>query len=424
MPDTQNFSRFSEEILKGCKGSRVRFSEVKEWLLENVMDNMNRTTRITLNIWSAPGVGKTSMVKELEHVPVDWNGKHWDGFNIVDIPLAQIEEMGDVLGFPVEEIKMISSGKSGKTEWIKAVGPLIEKYIQKGYEPSGEQRTQYAPPAWVPKEERPGILLFDDGNRASQRIMKGLMQLVQDYRTISWSIPRGWTIVFTGNPDNRQNQVTAMDTAQLTRMKHITLLPDVDEWSKWASIQPDIDNRIVQWAVNNPELFIPVNAERTNPRSLSEFGRALKRYPDLKDENACRKCMIEGNASLDDTVVNSIVLFLRQNVGDPVEVDTILTDPEKASSLLNRFMNIEHPRLDLVLISNERLLAFLLDPKYHFESHHPENLESWLTDQCMPKDCAFSFITRLLEKSKDRAKRLLNRPKIRDLAQTGKDDLG
>ena len=417
----QKTQKFTDEILKGCKGSRVPFSEVKEWLLENVMDNMNRTTRITLNIWSAPGVGKTSMVKELEHVPVDWNGKHWDGFSIVDIPLAQIEEMGDVLGFPVEEIKMVSSGK---TEWIKAVGPLIEKYIQKGYEPSGEQRTQYAPPAWVPKEERPGILLFDDGNRASQRIMKGLMQLVQDYRTISWSIPRGWTIVFTGNPDNRQNQVTAMDTAQLTRMKHITLLPDVNEWAKWATIQPDIDIRIVQWAVNSPELFIPANAERTNPRSLSEFGRALKRYPDLKDEDACRKCMIEGNASLDDTVVNSIVLFLRQNVGDPVEVNTILTDPEKASSLLNQFMNIEHSRVDLVLISNERLLAFLLDPKYHFESHHPKNLESWLTDKCMPKDCAFSFITRLLEGSRDRAKRLLNSSKIRELAQTGKYDLG
>ena len=54
---------------------------------------------------------------------------------------------------------------------------------------------------WVPKEEKPGIILFDDGNRASPRILKGMMQLIQDYRTISWSIPDGWTILFfTGNP--------------------------------------------------------------------------------------------------------------------------------------------------------------------------------------------------------------------------------
>ncbi|MBQ9338670.1 MAG: hypothetical protein IJS14_15385 [Lentisphaeria bacterium] len=410
------------EILKGCKGSREHFSKVKEWLLDNVRDNMDRTTRVTLNIWSAPGVGKTSMVKELANVPVDWNGKHWDGFKIVDIPLAQIEEMGDVLGFPVEEIKMVSPDK--KEVWIKAVGPLIDKYLQKKYETTGEQRTQYAPPAWVPKEECPGILLFDDGNRASQRIMKGLMQLVQDYRTISWNIPRGWTIVFTGNPDNRQNQVTSLDTAQLTRMKHITLLPDVGEWAKWACVQKDIDIRIVQWALNNPELFIPLNGERTNPRSLSEFGRALRRFPDLKNEEEFRKCMIEGNASLDETVVNSIMVFLRKNVGDPVETGTILTDSAKACKLLQDFMKLKHPRIDLVNISNERLLEFLLGSEYRFDASHPASLQAWLTDEWMPKDCAFSFISRLLKNKPDLGKKLLNCKKIMVLAGTGSGPLG
>ena len=225
-------------------------------------------------------------------------------------------------------------------------------------------------------------------------------------------------------PDNRQNQVTAMDTAQLTRMKHITLEPSVKEWARWASIQPDIDSRIVQWALSNPDMFIPRNAERTNPRSLAEFGRALKRYPDLKDRASWDKCVVEGNASLDESVVEPIMIFVRQNVGSPVEADTILTDPEKAGSLLERFMNIEDPRIDLVNCSNERLLAYLLSPEYRFEPGHPKNLESWLTHKHMPKDCAQSFIVRLLNSRSGLCRKLLNSPKIKSLANTGKGTLG
>ena len=212
-----------KDALKGCYGSHIHPSQVKEWLVDNIMENMNRNPRITLNIWGAPGCSKTDVVKSLAHTPVEWNGRKYEGFQIIDIPLAMVEEMGDLLGFPVEEIKFT---KDGKTKWIKAVDSLIKRFMEDGWDTDGEQRTIYAPPSWVPKEERPGVLLFDDGNRASQRILKGMMQLVQDYRTISWSIPNGWTIVFTGNPDNRFNQVTSMDTAQLSRMKFVTLEPD------------------------------------------------------------------------------------------------------------------------------------------------------------------------------------------------------
>ena len=84
-------------IFEGCYGDYILTSEVKRWLLDNLLDNMSRDIRITLNIWSAPGVGKTTLVKSLEKEPVEWRHKKWDGFRIIDIPLAQIEEMGDKL---------------------------------------------------------------------------------------------------------------------------------------------------------------------------------------------------------------------------------------------------------------------------------------------------------------------------------------
>ena len=100
------------EALKGCYGSRVYPSQVKKWLVNNVLENTNRKKRVTLSVNGIPGCGKTDVVKSLESVPIEWNGKKYEGFQIVDIPLAQIEEMGDVLGYPVEEIKMLNNGKT------------------------------------------------------------------------------------------------------------------------------------------------------------------------------------------------------------------------------------------------------------------------------------------------------------------------
>lgn len=381
-----------DKNLTGCYGSRVLTSEVKNWLIANITDNMDRAVRVTLNIWSTPGVGKTSLVKSLAGEPVIWNGKTWDGYEIIDIPLAQIEEMGDVLGFPVEEIRM--TDPSGKTVWIKAVDALIKDYLEKGYTTDGTQRTQYARPSWAPVEERPGILLFDDGNRASQRIMKGLMQLVQDYRTISWEIPRGWTIIFTGNPDNRMNQVTTMDSAQLSRMKHITLLPDVREWGIWAEAQPDLDKRLIAFVLQNPEMLIA--GERTNPRSLSEFGRALKRFPDLADRDQLNRCRIEAEASLDSEVVDALMIFLSSDdVGLVIDPDDILSGKGDIVGRVNALFAYADPRLDIINLSSERLLARMLSPSYKFEPGHAAGLKSWLFHQLMPADIRLVFLNRL-----------------------------
>ena len=174
----------AKNIYKGCYGSRAKPSKVKAWILKNIKENIESlkkgNSRSTLSIWGAPGTSKTSIVKQLSSEQIEFDGKMME-IQIIDVPLAQIEEMGDVLGFPVEEIEV--KNESGQTFWVKAVDSVISLAIQNGNLLTGGKRTSYAPPSWVPTEARPGVILFDDGNRASQRIMKGLMQLVQDYRS-------------------------------------------------------------------------------------------------------------------------------------------------------------------------------------------------------------------------------------------------
>lgn len=381
---------FLEESLRGCYGSRLKPSEVKNWLVNNIMGNIERDVRVTLSIMGCAGTSKTSLVKSLANTPVDWDGKHYDGFKIVDIPLSQIEEMGDILGFPVEEIKMKT--KNGEEVWIKAVDSLIRSCLDSGYTTDGEQRTIYAPPSWVPKEERPGVLLFDDGNRASQRILKGIMQLIQDYKTISWSIPKGWTIVLTGNPDNRMNQVTSMDTAQLSRMKFVTLVPDAGEWAIWAE-DNGIDRRLISFVLKYPEMMI--GPERTNPRTLAEFGRALRKFKSVGSDSP--EWLVEAYASLDDCTVEALIVFLQSvDVGLVIEPDEILSDYDSVKEKVKKLMSDwKEPRIDIMNVINERLFARIMSDGYVFEKKHVPNFQSWLLDENMPNDMSYSLIRRI-----------------------------
>jgi len=378
-------------IYQGCYGASAKSSEVKEWVKWSVKANIERQAngapRCTLNVWGAPGTSKTSVIKSLQNEQIEFDGV-LQNIKVIDIPLAQIEEMGDVLGFPIDEMEM-SHPQLQETVWIRSLNSIVGQYVAKGYEETGNQRTIYAPPSWVPKDECPGVILFDDGNRASQRIMKGLMQLVQDYRTISWSIPRGWTIVFTGNPDNRYNQVTSMDMAQLTRMKHITLEVDAKEWAIWAESN-NIDKRGINFVLRYPEMMI--GKERTNPRSLTEFFYSLKDIQNLSDKNEYNRFTIEANASLDEETVACMSAFLTRDVELVIDPEMILERPEEAEKLLKKLIDKNEPRVDIVSVTMDRMVAFLLASNYQFKEDHIENFQKWMTNKNIPQDLQFSAL--------------------------------
>lgn len=376
----------------GCYGGHAKPSEIQEWLLTNIKANIMRQAsgmpRTTLNIWGAPGTSKTSVVKQLSQRKVEFNGQE-QNISVIDIPLAQIEEMGDILGFPDAEILM-SNGKVAY--WVKAVNEVIKTYTEKGYSPTQKQRTTYAPPSWVPTQAKPGVILFDDGNRASQRIMKGLMQLVQDYKTIGWEIPAGWTICFTGNPDNRMNQVTAMDTAQLTRMKHITLECDAMEWATWAE-GAGIDKRGIGFVLMYPEMIL--GSLRTNPRSLTEFFYSLATYTDLKDEAQYRACMLDAQASLDDETVEAMMVYLTRDCEICIDPLDILEDTDNALIKVHDLMDRREPRIDIVSVTMNRFVAFVTSKKYEFKEEHVEAFKKWAESPDMPKDAMFGAMSRL-----------------------------
>lgn len=233
--------------------------------------------RETICIWGLHGIGKTAVGKQFEE----------EGYEVRDVPIAQFEEMGDFHGMP-------------------------EIIIEEG---TGRHVTRQALPDWVPTEEKKGIILFDDWNRADGRIIKGIMQLLQNYRMITWAIPPGWTIALTANPDGGDYLVTTLDDAVLTRIRHITMVPNVDAWAQWATDNA-VDSRGINFVLRHKEV-ITNSSPRTNPRTLTEFFRTLEDIPDLKSD--ARAVEINAMASLDLDTATTFLQFVNTDMDLLVE---------------------------------------------------------------------------------------------------------
>lgn len=373
----------------GCYGSVETAETIEKWVLNLITQNFERKARAVGNIWGPAGVGKSAIIKSLSDKTINFKGKE-SCISIIDIPLAQIEEMGDVLGMPDSYVEL---KKGEERKWILKEDTVVDFYLKNGWEPTGSlPKTMYAPPAWVPREEKPGIILFDDGNRASMRILKGLMQLVQDYRTIGWEIPQGWTILFTGNPDNSMYSVSSQDAAMITRMKHITMKPDVKCWAVWAEGNK-IDARGISFLLRYPE-HLEKCGERTNLRTFTEFFRTLERFPTRLSEEDRKMLLIEANASLDKEVAVSFMTFLSTDMELVIEPEIILNNAESVAEKINEYARAG--RHDIINVMNERLCAYLLSSNYQHKDNYIANFQKYITSDSIPSDVSQSILRRLV----------------------------
>ena len=231
------------------------------------------------------GIGKTSVVRQVAAER---------GMTFVKLNLAQIDEAGDLAGYPIKEYEcqMARQVKDENGNPKMQVMPntvwLNDKQIDspaKGvmYRQTGKTRMGYAKPAWVPEYNEKGCLvLFDDYNRANQAILKAAMDLILEQKYISWSLPKRTTIVITQNPDNGSYNVESQDEAQSGRYMDFKSKLDADAWAEWAE-KSNMDGRCINFVLNYfNELFggDEDNNHICNPRSFEMFSDMISGIKD------------------------------------------------------------------------------------------------------------------------------------------------
>ncbi len=349
----QNF----QYITYGSSVSAESVGKLIDHSLQTLRTGAERPTPIC--IWGLHGIGKTELVRELARER---------GCDLVYIAPAQFEEMGDLVGMP-----------------------QIVRDTAKG------DVTRFVAPEWVPTERGPGILLLDDINRADDRILRGLMQLLQNYELVSWSLPAHWLIVCTANPDGGDYSVTTLDEAMITRMLHVTMTFDVRAWARWAE-RASIDARGIDFVLTYPEL---VNGRRTTPRSLVQFFQAIAPLEDLEEHLPLVKML--GEASLDEETTQAFVNFINLKLDRLPTPEAILGEEafDAVAKRLDKLVNTEGvKRLDVLSVVVTRLTNHLTQRPAEATPEEMDRLQQFILLELLPNDMRLAMAQELVKSKK------------------------
>lgn len=322
----------------------INQSELKEFLGHIITNNRhlqdNGKGPISIEVIGESGIGKTSSIIQLAEEL---------GLNFVKLNLAQIEEIGDLVGFPIRQFEMTNGSD---TKFVDE--HLVEDYRNEKYKATGKNQMSYCPPEWIANKDKGGILLLDDWNRADSRFIQAVMELIDRQQYISWSLPKDWHIILTANPDNGDYLVNTIDNAQKTRFISVQLKFDMDCWAKWAE-NADIDGRCINFMLMNPEL---INKE-VNSRSAVMFFNSISSIPSFED-NLPLISMI-GEGSVGNEFANLFAMFINNKLDKIISPKSIIDNDEKyvIQTLRSIVGNEDKYRADIASTISIRLVNYL-----------------------------------------------------------------
>lgn len=296
---------------------------------------------VAINIEGDAGLGKTSAILQL--------GKEM-GMDVVKLNLSQLEELGDLVGFPIKEFQVKNS--EGKTLWITE--QEIETANSKGYRVVAK-RMSHAAPEWIQGKGEGGFLILDDYTRADQRFMQATMELIDRQEYVSWKLPKNWHILLTTNPDNGDYNVTSLDVAQKTRFISVELKFDVDVWAKWAE-QANIDGRCINFLLMHPESI----TQRINPRSVTTFFNAISSIENF--EASLPLIQMIGEGSVGAEFASLFTMFINNKLDKMISPQDVLTKDERyvLNTLTAAIGKDDDYRADIASVLSTRIVNYSL----------------------------------------------------------------
>ncbi len=389
----------------------LNINEVKDFLRHIVSNNQVIQTQgknpVAVEVVGDSGIGKTSTIIQVaeEH-----------GLNFVKLNLAQIEELGDLVGFPIVQYqiqeKMTTSNpnevRTPRTAWVNEVS--FQEYLKAGFKDTGKTRMSYAAPEWIAGKEDGGILLLDDWNRADTRFIQAVMELVDRQTYISWKLPKNWHIILTSNPDNGDYMVNSIDSAQRTRFITANLKFDVDVWAKWAE-QDGVDGRCINFLLMHPELV----TQETNARSITTFFNSISSIENFEDQLPLIQMIGEGSVGAEFATM--FTMFINNRL------DKIIT-PEKVmsmddwSSVKGQLTGVigkeDNYRADIASVITRRLINYNLinAEKSAINQKVLDRLSDLMTEDLFTNDLKYTLVREIVNGNRTKFQKLLMNPEI------------
>ena len=164
---------------------------------------------LSLMIWGAPGIGKSSIVSDVAIK---------SGRQLVDLRLSQLAPT-DLRGLPVAQ--------NGISRWF--------------------------PPEFLPTKGR-GILFLDEINMAPPTMQGMAQQLILDRQVGNYTLPKDWLVWSAGNRKEDRASVFDMPAPLSNRFLHLNIEVELDSFKLYA-LTNNVSDRIVSFLSFRPELL-------------------------------------------------------------------------------------------------------------------------------------------------------------------------
>ena len=301
-----------------------------------------RKSPIAINVIGESGIGKTDAIRQ---VCSNLN------MQFIEIDLSGREDVGDLLGLPIEKFEMCIPG-STVCEWIPST--LIPYYQSKGYLFTGKNRMEYSIPKTMMIESNDPIVFYaDDYNRSTASILQAMMTLMKDGKINNWELPKGSTVITSSNPDDGEYHVQSVDDAHSTRSLDIEVDFDFSTWLDNYGLK-NVDDRGVSFLVNYKEELERKKFKDVNIRLWSMFFDQISGIKDWDTNlslilNIMSKKQFKGYVEL-------FIQFISSRMDKiPTLKDLFSNDWE---SVKKELIVICKDRLDVVTIIKEKLVSF------------------------------------------------------------------
>jgi hypothetical protein len=405
-------------------------AEMKNFLHHIITNNryIQNTGKVPVSteIIGDSGLGKTSIALQL--------AKEYD-LNFVKLNLAQIEELGDLVGFPVRQFQLSKGGETktkmvkvtdadgkvsfqkkevpgGKTVWVDE--NATDEYAKQGFSFTGKKRMSYCPPEWIADKKGGGILILDDWNRADIRFIQAVMELVDRQEYISWKLPKDWHIVLTANPDNGEYLVNTIDVAQRTRFVSTSLKYSSDRWAEWAE-KENVDSRCINFMLMHPEVV----SERVNPRSITTFFNCISSFKSFEDNLPMIQMVGEG--SVGPEVATLFTQFINNRLDKIVTPKQILFGDDNLAvktSILSATGRGQDFRADIASVITTRVVNYILN--YAENNTVAGDVISRLNflvndEDLFTDDLKYIIVRRLINGNKLKFQKMLTNPKVQEM---------
>lgn len=183
---------------------------MKPTRVEEVIDHV-LSTRWPAFIWGPPGVGKSSVVREV--------------------------------------------AARRKLELLDIRASLLDPTDLRGIPTVSEGTARWCPPSFLPADpDSEGILFFDELNAAPPLVQASLYQLTLDRRVGEYVLPDKWRILAAGNRAEDSSLTFRMPAALSNRFIHLDYEVDFDDWRKWA-IDHDIHPMVLGFLSTRQEIL-------------------------------------------------------------------------------------------------------------------------------------------------------------------------